>query len=360
MKKTVIMMVTNGAGLGHLTRGLAVAKRLREIDPEIECVFFSTSLATEVIRNEGFMYYYIPTKSLMPSAVTASLWNEYMKKQLQQILDIYTPQAIIFDGAHPYGGVLSGMRQNSDITSIWIKREGYKPNVSRLEQIEQYFDLVIVPMEAGEGDSLYDRQTDKKKYCKPIVLLNEEEAHDRESVRNTLGINEQNNLFYVQLGAGNINDIHDIYNIVIKCILNNPSNVILLGESIIGKEVGIEDSRVITIRSYPNAQYFRGIDFAVSAVGYNTFHELMYFEVPSLFIPNTKTLKDDQVRRAKSMQEKGAALCLEDITEEKINQALGYMLSYQHIMKEQLSRMHKENGAIEAAQYIIDHIKFVS
>lgn len=356
MKKTVIMMVTNGAGLGHLTRGLAVAKRLREIDPEIECVFLSTSLATEVIRNEGFMYYYIPTKSLMPPKVTASLWNEYMKRQLQQIVDIYCPQAIIFDGAHPYGGVLSGIRQNEDIASIWIKREGYKPNVSRLEQLETYFDLVIVPMEIGESDPSMLKGMDRKKYCNPIILLNEEEAHDREMVRKTLGVSEKNNLFYVQLGAGNINDIHDTYTMVIKCILNNKDNIILLGESIIGKELGIQDSRVITIRSYPNAQYFKGIDFAVSAVGYNTFHELMYFKVPSLFIPNTKTVKDDQVKRAKSMQEIGAALCLEDITTEKISSALDYMLNYKDIMKNQLTRVRKENGAKEAAKYVLEHI----
>lgn len=356
MKKTVIMMVTNGAGLGHLTRGLAVAKRLRELDPEIECVFYSTSLATEAIRNEGFMYYYIPTKSLMPPNVTARLWNEYMKNQLQQIVDIYSPQAIIFDGAHPYGGVLAGIRQNKETASIWIKREGYKPNVSRLEQMEKYFDLVIVPMEIGEDYSL-KKATSRKKYCNPIVLLNEEEAHDRETVRKTLGVNEKEYLFYVQLGAGNINhDVYDVYKMVIQCILKKPNHKILLGESIIGKAIDIKDNRVIKIRNYPNSQYFRGIDFAVSAVGYNTFHELVYFKVPSLFIPNKYTLKDDQVRRAKSMQEKGAGLCLEDINEEKINEAIGYMLQHKNHMKEKLSKLYKENGAKEAAKYILDYI----
>ena len=64
MKKTIIFMVTNGAGLGHLTRGLAVAKKLRQLDSTLEIVFFSTSLATEVIRNEGFMFYISPVNPL--------------------------------------------------------------------------------------------------------------------------------------------------------------------------------------------------------------------------------------------------------------------------------------------------------
>lgn len=357
MKKTIIFMVTNGAGLGHLTRGLAVAKKLRQLDSTLEIVFFSTSLATEVIRNEGFMFYYIPSKSLMPETVTASVWNDYMKKQLQQIVDIYDPVAIVFDGAHPYGGIISNIRQNRSLTSIWIRREGYKRNTPRQDYLEKNFHLTIVPKELVR---IYDEDRENestRKYCKPIVLLDSQEVHDRDTVRKALGITPEDILFYVQLGAGNINDIREAYEIIIKCILKNPNHIILLGESIIGEKTSIASNRVKIIRSYPNAQYFKGIDFAISAVGYNTFHELLYFKVPTLFVPNLKTLQDDQVKRAKLAEEKGAALCLEEISEADLDDAIKNMCSQKENMKQNIEKIHQENGSEEAARYILLQIR---
>lgn len=356
MKKTIIFMVTNGAGLGHLTRGLAVAKKLRQLDSTLELVFFSTSLATEVIRNEGFMFYYIPSKSLMPETVTTSMWNDYLKKQLQQIVDIYNPIAIVFDGAHPYGGMISSIRQNKSLTSIWIRREGYKHNTPRQDYLEQNFHLTIVPKELVRTYGEYGESESTRKYCKPIVLLDSKEVHDRDIVRKSLGITPASKLFYVQLGAGNINDIRVDYEMIIKCILKNPNHIILLGESIIGEKISITGDRIKMIRSYPNAQYFKGIDFAVSAVGYNTFHELLYFKVPTLFIPNLKTLQDDQVKRAKLAEEKGAALCLEEISEAYLDDAIKHICLHEKNIKENIEKIHQENGAGEAARYILHQI----
>jgi predicted glycosyltransferase len=356
MKKTIVFMVTNGAGLGHLTRGLAVAKRLRELDNTLEVVFFSTSLATEVIRNEGFMFYYIPTKSLMPETVTAVKWNEYMKSMLQQIIDIYDPAAIIFDGAYPYGGVISSLRQNDTLKSIWIKREGDKSNSLKREELEKEFDLIVVPREAVRSYSDDLGETTKVKHCNPIILIDRSEAYERAIVRKELGVDEGNNLFYVQLGAGNINDIKAHYNLIIECILKNPNHMVLLGESIIGEKVCIKDKRVKIVRSYPNARYFKAIDFAVSAVGYNTFHELLYFRVPSLFVPNLNTVHDDQVKRAQLAEEKGAALCLEEVEEKSLECAIEYMCRRKEKMKRNLQKIHQKNGAEQAAKYILEEV----
>ncbi len=352
MKKVIVFMVTNGAGLGHLTRGLAVAKKLRQLDSNFEIVFFTTSLATEVIRNMGFMFYYIPTKTLMPETVTPSIWNEYLKYQLQQVIDFYNPVAIVFDGAYPYLGMISNLRQYKTLKSIWIKREGYKKNTSNLQELEKNFNLVIIPKDYTEASD----ETYRRKYCNAIVLLDSKEAHSRETIRAALGLGPNNHLFYVQLGAGNINDINEQYEVSIRCILKNPNNRILLAESIIGETIPIEDERIRTIRSYPNSQYFKAIDFAVSAVGYNTFHELLYFKVPSLFIPNMNTLKDDQLTRAQLAQEKGAALCLESVSEDRMDKALFYLVSEKEKMKQNLQKIHQENGAGEAARYILTEI----
>jgi UDP:flavonoid glycosyltransferase YjiC (YdhE family) len=43
------------------------------------------------------------------------------------------------------------------------------------------------------------------------------------------------------------------------------------------------------VREFPLSRRFRAFDLAVSASGYNSFHELLRFGIPTLFIPNLDT-----------------------------------------------------------------------
>lgn len=354
MKQTVIFVVTNGAGLGHLTRGLAVAKRMRELNSELEVIFVSTSLALEVIRQEDFMFYYIPTRSLMPEVVTSSVWTAYMKDQLRMIVRIYNPIALVFDGSYPYGGVISNLRLIDKMKSFWIKREGYKDEnkMERIEKMENYFDYVIIPKEAGKN---YDME-DNRWYSEPIIMLDDQEAHPRNELRQKWKIGDEIQMVYVQLGAGNINDINSEVVDVIDGILENPNYKVLLGESIIGKNLNIKDERVSIVKSYPNSKYFLGIDYAVSAAGYNSYHELMHFGVPTLFIPNKQTVKDGQEARAMLAQEAGAALCMSDVSKEKVKEAMSYMFNHKEEMSIKAKALIKANGAKQVAEYIINSI----
>lgn len=353
MKQTMIFVVTNGAGLGHLTRGLAVARKIREINPNMEIIFVATSLGVELIRQEGFMFYYIPTKTLMPEYITPSLWNNYMKGHLRQIIQIYNPVAVVFDGAYPYGGIIANLKMQPKIKSFWIKREGNKDD-DKLENLGNIFDYTIVPKEAGK---IYEENgQDSKWYCNPIIMLDKSEAYEREELRQMWQIEEETQVVYVQLGAGNINDINSQLGSVVEGILMNPRYRIILGESIIGKPLSIKRDKVSTIRSYPNAKYFKGIDFAVSAVGYNSYHELIHFGVPTLFIPNMQTAKDDQKSRALLAQEAGAGLCLVDVNQDKVAEAMKDLLSHKQSMSNNAQNLMPNSGAREVAQYILNFI----
>jgi hypothetical protein len=56
---------------------------------------------------------------------------------------------------------------------------------------------------------------------------------------------------------------------------------------------------------YVPMELFAGLDLAVSAGGYNSFHELMYAGVPTVFLAQPK-LADDQAARARRAAEAGA------------------------------------------------------
>ena len=59
-KRSVVMFPTNGVGFGHFTRLMAVAKRLRNLDSELEIVFFTTMSTLHLAKSEGFISYRIP------------------------------------------------------------------------------------------------------------------------------------------------------------------------------------------------------------------------------------------------------------------------------------------------------------
>lgn len=349
-KQTIIFMITNGAGLGHLTRGLAVAKRLRSMAPWLEIVFLTTCMATEVIRKEGFMYFYTPSKSLLPEAINATTWVNMLKDQLGQLIGFYHPIGIVFEGAYPCGAIISQLRSNSSLKSVWIKRESNKTDPQCLKELEEAFDLVIVPKEAGKHYKEDEIMPDNKCYCPPVVLVDESEAHSREEVRSVLGVNKKEKLFYIQLGALEGSDPNGILGRVEKCLIGRKNTKLLIAESIIGPSVETSNPKIKIIRNYPNAQYFKAIDFAITAAGYNTYHEIVQFNIPTLFIPNTQTVLDDQVKRAMYLKDRGAALCLRDM--KLLDQEIDQLQERKDEIRSQLALCREKNGALDAAKLI--------
>ena len=76
-----------------------------------------------------------------------------------------------------------------------------------------------------------------------------------------------------------------------------------------------------TTSVFPISRYLRAFDFAVSAAGYNSFHELVGFAVPTVFLPSL-TLLDDQPARARWAAEQGAALCLSEVSAATVDAAV--------------------------------------
>ena len=58
-RNCVVMFPTNGVGFGHFTRLLAIAKRMKEKDPELEIVFFSTMSTMHLLKEHGIIGYRI-------------------------------------------------------------------------------------------------------------------------------------------------------------------------------------------------------------------------------------------------------------------------------------------------------------
>ena len=134
----------------------------------------------------------------------------------------------------------------------------------------------------------------------------------RHETRSLLSVPQDCKLVYVQLGAGRINEIGSTINVVIEELLIHEDVYVVLGDSLLGQRTIISKERVRIIRDYPNALYFKGFDAAVQAGGYNSFHEMRRLHLPTVFIPNTNTGMDDQLKRVKQSQREGWGIVSKD------------------------------------------------
>lgn len=363
-----LFITSNGAGMGHLTRTLAIARALDKMGAE--AVFMSLSQGVPVVREQGFIFEYMPSSGAL--GVPASDWNEYFVVRLREMIQTVQPHAIVFDGTVPYNGLVRVLSE-TDLYRVWIRRGMWRESSpARSLRRESKFDMVIEP---GEYASEYDRGPTKGRpssnEISPVTLLRSDEMLDRVEARKALGISGEERCVLLTLGAGNINDIDDLQTTIIEhMVQRHPNWSVYVTKPPISESVG--DSSLNVLRTYPLARIANAFDFAVSAAGYNSFHEWLAMGIPALWIPNELTSIDDQVSRARWAQDSGCGLALlpededdgsaeykDGSAEHKIGLLLDRMTSYatRQSMVARMDALVTPNGAKEAASMMMNGVQ---
>ena len=68
-RNCVVMFPTNGVGFGHFTRTLALAKRMKKLDPELEIIFFTTMPTLHLLKEHGIPAHFILDQNI------SKTWN---------------------------------------------------------------------------------------------------------------------------------------------------------------------------------------------------------------------------------------------------------------------------------------------
>ena len=129
--------------------------------------------------------------------------------------------------------------------------------------------------------------------------------------------------------------------------------VIWLDWAISRERFALPDS-VKRVRLYPIARYLHGFDFAVSAAGYNAYHELLTCGLPTIFMPNENPMMDDQLGRALYARWHGFGECLRKQDAYGFDSVLSRFLDRAELasMRQALAGLSQENGANEAARLV--------
>lgn len=344
----VLLMSSNGTGMGHLTRLLAY---LRRLPPGVSGHVVSLSQAVPVVGRYGVPYEYLPSREA--TGMASSAWRAMFAERVHEALERIRPAVLVFDGTHPYAGLDAALAAFPDTRAVWSRRAMWKEkaNTHQLPK-EQWFDVVLEP---GDLAAPADRGATVGRAAHrvaPVTLVDRDEASGRAQARAALGLPADATLALVSLGAGNINDTGDETAAAVAALRAEGVQVCVTRPAIAERAEATDD--VHLVRHFPLAEHLAAFDVAVAASGYNSFHEHLRFGLPTLFVPNTRASLDDQALRARYAADQGWAGYADTLVGGDGRGAVARLLREGPRWAERARAADPGNGASDAAALIAD------
>jgi UDP:flavonoid glycosyltransferase YjiC (YdhE family) len=352
--RTVLFMTTNGIGLGHVSRALAIAQRCPS---SLEPVFVTLSQGARLIEEAGFTTEYLPFHAYLRAEINR--WNEHLARELTEMVSFYDPSVIVFDGNTPYSGLVQTLRRSAASWGVWVRRGFWRTGAggSAIER-EAAFDAVIEPADLAElldtGPTTQSRSRTRR--VPSIRLVDAEALLSREQARRRLDLPQDHLCVLFQLGAANNYDFAACQQRFLDLLLRRPATTVASLESPISLVAPELPTGVRSLRLFPASLYLRAFDFVISASGYNSYHELLLSGTPTLFVPNEHPQTDDQLARAEHAERMGYGLLLRTGQLYRLMDRLEIMLdpNERAAMRRRMGRLDRRNGAVDAAAILAE------
>jgi hypothetical protein len=237
---------------------------------------------------------------------------------------------------------------------IWLRREGWKPEADRTQYSNpfRYCDAVISPAEPT--GTLSAASTGGVHQVGPITLVRRKSMLGRSTAAAALGLDPDKRYGLVQLGAGTIDNPELVVRRAVDAIIRNGLGMVpVVALSPASRKSWSLPDGVRTLEAvFPLAAHLAAFDLGVFAAGYNSVAEALVAGLPSIFVPNTATVTDDQAARARAVAETGLGLVAQssDDVVEQLCQLLDD--DTRGAINERLDSYQADDGADEAAATI--------
>ena len=347
----MLFLTSNGIGMGHLVRALAVARRLPEVRPAV----VSMSKAFGVGAADGIHCEYLPYHRSV--GMDPAAWSASLEHEMTEILAFHDPQVFVFDGNVPYPGLVRALERLPGLWKVWQRRAMWSPGSGERHIAQEvHFDAVIEP---GELAAAMDRGPTTQQRARsvpvaPILYSREGEALDRDAARAALGLPAAGLAVLLQFGSGNNFDLSRPRDHAVARLGAVPGLRLVNADWMISQARPDLPASVGQLRRFPIAPYLAAFDFAVGAAGYNSFHENLLAGLPTLFVPNENPEQDEQWRRARYAELRGLALAARADDLQRFDAALTVLLGAEARaeLRAACGRLPRANGADQAARYL--------
>jgi len=295
-KLRVVSYAINGRGMGHLVRQLSILRWVRRIcgllDVRCECWVLTSSEADTLARREGIPALKMPSKAMLRDAgIEPSRFLTIARGWVLNAVAGLQPDILLVDTfpGGSFGELLATLEMVPHrvlvarrVRDSFAEEDGYR---SLLPLYEQH----IVPDERGSG---------------PIMIRERSELFGREQARRALGIADGERAVYLSMGGGGEVSAPRALPRMVDALRDRGWHVVV-GAGPLYQGPERRGPGITWIDRYVPMELLPGVDAAVAACGYNTFHELMFAGVPTVFLPLPR-IADDQRARAQRAEAAGA------------------------------------------------------
>ena len=349
----VAFLSDNGHGLGHVTRLMAIARRL---PAGYLPIFLTLSESYSVVRDLGFPVEYFPSARKLQ--VRRPVWEHLFLERLCTFVDEFAPTALLVDHVNPPTGLATVKDLYPDLRLVWCRRGLWREGRNEAAlALHATFDQVIEPLDLASpldlGATIRFRDATP---VLPITLLDPEELLARQAARTELGLPADGRAVLLQLTADRVTELRSLIERARDLIrAEGPAEVFAPLHVLHRHELeAIEGVRMEPV--YPMSRYLHAFDAAIATAGYNTYHELMMAAVPTLFLARETNSPDDQARRATAARLAGAGMQVQDLSDECSGSAVARLLDAEHgaRLTAAARRFYPGNGATAAAAIAAD------
>lgn len=350
-KVDVLFATSNGAGLGHLTRALSIAK---ELSINTHAAVLTLSTAYKRASGNGIPVYYFPSAEKAHSS--QKHWNDVFRIYFAQLLAELRPSVVVFDGVVVYQGITDACRAFG-IQLVWLQRGCWKAEVdarsTTRHNAQSVCDHVIVPGDYGCDETVDCGPGITTDHVSPIVLVDKQQLSTKPQAKEALGLDQDTHYILVNLGGSLIGDTRALIDAVTEVASKTNG---LWKVALLRSPLSIElknNSNVEVLEYYPIAKHLRAFAVVVAAAGYNAVQELVVAQVPSILVPNLNTRTDDQLKRAENATTDGWSLL--GTSPQQLKDNLTSLIeneSQRTTLVTSMSRLQEADGAFHAARII--------
>lgn len=287
MALRIVSYAINGRGLGHLVRQLALLRQIRRVcahlQVPVECWVLTSSEADTLARREGIPAIKLPSKAMLRDAgLEPARSLAILRGLVLNAVASLQPDLLLVDTfpGGTFGELLACLElaRKRVLVARAVRDEVAAEDAYRA--LLPLYDRVIIPDSGGVG---------------PILIRDRSEVMGRAEARQALGITE-GRAVYVSLGGGGEVTAPDVLPPLIDALHSRGWHVVV-GAGPLYQGPERRGPGLTWLDRYVAMELLPGVDAAVSAGGYNSFHELMHLGIPTVFLP-LERLADDQHARA--------------------------------------------------------------
>jgi len=349
-------LFSGGGTGGHLFPAVAVAEKLREMEPNCEILFVGTpdKIESKVIPQLGYNYKSIPvTGFARNNGVKNILFPFKLLVSVFKSLAIafkYKPLAAIGAGAYVTGPILWACSVMG--AKIILLEQNSFPGVTN-RMLEKKASSVHL---AFEDSKKYFRFPQKLKFTgnpvRSTLIL-----HDKKEARLKLGLDPDKKTVLVtggSLGAGSLNE-------TIAENINKFGETVQLvwqtGRSYYDNYKSYSKNGVIILPFVDDmAWVYSAVDAMVARAGATTIAECTSLGLPVVFVPSPNVAADHQYKNAISLADKNAAVVVKDSEVKELLLSELFNLLENESKMEELKFNIKKFAKPEAAEDIVNDI----